>query len=221
MASLYQVTGILCHIVAQIVETELVVGTEGDICEICLTTCLAIGFMLVNAVYAEAVEHVYGAHPLGVTLGKVVVDGNDVHAVACQGIKEYRQSGRQGLTLTGEHLGYLALMQYGTAKELYVEMHHCPYGFVTACNPVVMIYCGITVYIDEVMLSCQVTVELCGLDTHLLALGEAACGALDYSKHLGTNLVQFFLKYFQDVLLQFIYLVKERSTILYLGLWDA
>ena len=221
MASLYQVTGILCHIVAQIVETELVVGTEGDICQICLTTCLAIGFMLVNAVYTETVEHVDGTHPLGVTLGKIVVDGNDVYAVACQGVEEDGKCGCKGLTLAGEHLGNLALMQYGAAKELYIEVYHCPYGFVTTGNPVVVIYCGIAVYIYEVVLGCQVAVELGCLYAHLLVLGEAACGALDNGKYFGTYLVQFLLQYFQYILLQLVYLVEEWGTVLYLGLWDA
>ena len=35
--------------------------------------------VLLQAAYGESHELVYGAHPLGVTFGEVVVDGDDVH----------------------------------------------------------------------------------------------------------------------------------------------
>ena len=76
------------HVVAQVVETELVVGTKGDVSLISTATRLAVGLVLVDAVDAESMEHVERSHPLGVTLGQIVVDGDDVDAVACQGVQE-------------------------------------------------------------------------------------------------------------------------------------
>ena len=80
--TLYEVFWILCHVVAQIVETELIVRSESNICKICFTTCLAVGLMLVNAIDTQTVEHIDGAHPFGVTLGKIVVDSYYMYAIA-------------------------------------------------------------------------------------------------------------------------------------------
>ena len=66
--------------------------------------------MLVDAIHRESVEHIERSHPLGVTLGEVVVDGYHMHTVACEGVEEHRQCGDESLTLTGCHLGNLTLM---------------------------------------------------------------------------------------------------------------
>ena len=64
MLTLYKVLRTDGHVVTQVVETKFVVGTEGDICEIGLTTGLAVRLVLVNAIYAQTVEHVERTHPL-------------------------------------------------------------------------------------------------------------------------------------------------------------
>ena len=43
--------------ITKIIETELVVGTEGDICQVCLATLVGIRTVLVDAIYRETVEH--------------------------------------------------------------------------------------------------------------------------------------------------------------------
>ena len=65
---------------------------------------------------------VHPAHPLGVVLGEVVVDGDDVHALAGERVEVGRQRGDQGLALTGLHLGDVAEVQRGAAHELDVEV---------------------------------------------------------------------------------------------------
>ena len=50
MSALYQLIGMAGHIVTQVVKTELVVGTECDIGTVCVTACLGVGLMLVDAV---------------------------------------------------------------------------------------------------------------------------------------------------------------------------
>ena len=72
--------------------------------------------MLVDTVYTQSVEHVERSHPLGVTLGQVIVHCDHVYTVACQGVKEHRQRGDERLTLTRSHLGNLSLMEHGAAK---------------------------------------------------------------------------------------------------------
>ena len=59
--------------------------------------------MLVYAVYGEAVEHVERAHPLRVTLGEVVVHGNNVYALSGKCVEEHGEGCNKGLTLTGSH----------------------------------------------------------------------------------------------------------------------
>ena len=65
-----------------------------------------------------------GAHPLGVAAGKVVVDRDDVDAVAGQAVQGGRERRREGLALAGLHLGDLALVQHYAAHELDVEVAH-------------------------------------------------------------------------------------------------
>ena len=72
--------------------------------------------MLVDAIDREAVELVERSHPLGVTLGKVIVHRHHMHAVAGQGVEEYGKSGNKGLAFTSGHLGNLALVQHGAAE---------------------------------------------------------------------------------------------------------
>jgi len=56
------------HIVTKVIETELIVCSEGDVACIRLLAGLAVGLMLVDAVHAQSVEHIERSHPLGVTL---------------------------------------------------------------------------------------------------------------------------------------------------------
>ena len=66
------------------------------------------------------------AHPLGVALGEVVVDGDDVHATPGEAVEVRGQGGHQRLALAGGHLGDLALVQDYAAQQLDVEGHHLP-----------------------------------------------------------------------------------------------
>ncbi len=65
-----------------------------------------------------------GSHPLGVALGQVVVDGDEVSALALEGVEVEGQGGDQGLPLPGLHLGYPALVQDESPKKLDVEVPH-------------------------------------------------------------------------------------------------
>ena len=165
-------------------------------------------------------EHIERAHPLGVTLGQVIVHCNHVYAVACQGVKEYRQGCHKGLTFTGSHLSNLTLMQYHTTEQLYIVMDHVPYGIVTAGYPVLLPQSLITVYDNKVMLGCQVTVKIsCGY-LNLLILCEAAGGILYYGKNIRKDLIQNHLIAVQDLLLKFIYLIEQRLSVFQFGLLD-
>ena len=78
--------------------------------------------MLVYAVYGKAVEHIEGAHPLRVTLGEVVVDGNHVYAFSGKRVEEYGKGCYKGFTLTCCHFRNhtpLVLVGLDTAVEYY------------------------------------------------------------------------------------------------------
>ena len=55
-----------------------------------------------------------------VALGEVVVDRDDVHAVAGDGVEVGRQHTGQGLALTGLHLGDIAEVQCRAAHDLHL-----------------------------------------------------------------------------------------------------
>ena len=108
------------HVVAEVVEAELVVGAVGDVG--------VVGLLLLGG--GESVDHqtrlqpheaVDLAHLLGVAGSQVVVDGDDVDTLTRQGVEVGGESGHQGLTLTRLHLGDTALMEDDTADELDVE----------------------------------------------------------------------------------------------------
>ena len=70
----------------------------------------------------EPEEAVDLAHPFGVALGEIVVDGDDMHAAAGERIEIDRQRRDQRLAFAGLHLGDPAFVQDHAADQLHVEM---------------------------------------------------------------------------------------------------
>ncbi len=62
------------------------------------------------------------AHLLRLGLGEIVVDGDDVDALAGQRIEIGRQGGHEGLALTGFHLGDVAQVQRRPTHDLDIEV---------------------------------------------------------------------------------------------------
>jgi hypothetical protein len=111
------------HVVAQVVEAELVVGAVGDVGGVGLALVLGLHLRQVDADReAEEVEDL--AHPLRVAAGEVVVDRHDVHALAGEGVHVGRQRCDQRLALAGLHLRDLAVVQHHAADQLHVEVAH-------------------------------------------------------------------------------------------------
>src|SRR5262249_28535339 len=69
------------------------------------------------------------AVPLGVTLGQVVVYGNEVSPPTLEGIQVQGQRCDQRLAFACRHFRDLALMEHGGAQDLYVE---CPLPYEAA-----------------------------------------------------------------------------------------
>ncbi|CCY50332.1 uncharacterized protein BN523_00125 [Bacteroides sp. CAG:189] len=89
--TLYEVFRADGHVVTQIVETEFVVCTESDVCQISLTACIRVRLVSVDTVDAQSVEHVKRSHPFRVTFCQIVVHGYNVHTVSGQCVQEHRQ----------------------------------------------------------------------------------------------------------------------------------
>ena len=120
MASLHHLGALVLHVVAKIVEAEFVVRRVGHVTGI---GCLA--FLVRQSVdddaRCEAEEAVELAHPFGVAPRQIVVDGNDMHALARQRVEIDRKRGDQCLALARLHLRNAALVQHHATDELHVE----------------------------------------------------------------------------------------------------
>ena len=85
-------------------------------------------FLVVQVVHddadRQAQELVDTAHPLGVALGQVIVDGDDVDAFSFERVQVAGQRCDQRFAFAGSHFGDSAAMQDGSADELDIEVPH-------------------------------------------------------------------------------------------------
>ncbi len=109
------------HVVAEIVEAELVVGAVGDVGRV-LLAALGIVEPVHDAADVEPEEAVDLPHPFAVAPGEIVVDGHDMHALAGERIEIDRQGRHQRLAFAGLHLRDHAAVEHDAAHELDVEM---------------------------------------------------------------------------------------------------
>ena len=121
MAALHHLRHVVFHVVAQIVEAELVVGAVGDVGGVGLAALVVVEAVDDDA-DGHAEELVDLAHPLGVAAGEIVVDGDDVHALAGERVEIDGERRDQRLAFAGAHLGDRALVQHQAADQLNVEM---------------------------------------------------------------------------------------------------
>ena len=223
MGTLHEVGRRDGHVVTQVVEAELIVRSEGDICLIRLTTGLGVRLVLVDTIYTETMEHIEWSHPFGVTLGEVVVDGHHVDSVAGEGIEEYGEGGHEGLTFTRCHLGNLSLMEYDTTEELHIIVDHLPGQVVASGSPVIVVDSLVAVDGDEVFfgVGSQFTVKVCGGHHGLFVLSEAPGGLLDNGEHLRHHLVEGLLIDVEYLFLYLVNLCEDVSTFIDGGVLDG
>ena len=111
------------HVVAQIVEAQLVVRGVHDVQAIDRLARGGIQARL-DRTDGEAEILVDRPHPVGVTTREVVVDRDQVAGPVRQRVERQRQSGHEGLALAGPHLRDLALMEHVAAHQLHVIVPH-------------------------------------------------------------------------------------------------
>ncbi len=123
MAALRHLVERVFHVVAQIVEAELVVRAIGDVA--------GIGRAPRHVVEpghdhpdAHAEELVDRAHPLGVAPRQIIVHRDDVDALALERVEIDGHGGDQRLALARLHLGDLAFVQHQRADDLDIEGPH-------------------------------------------------------------------------------------------------
>ena len=111
------------HVVAQVVEAELGVGAVDDF-GLVGVPALVEGHHVLDegGPHPEGVP--YGLRPLGVALGEVVVDGDEVDALAGERVQVERLDRDERLALACAHLGDVALVEDDSAHQLDVEEPH-------------------------------------------------------------------------------------------------
>ena len=123
MATLHALACLRNHVVTQVVEAELAVGTVGDVSRI--GRFLAIEpHAVLQAANAHAQTLVDPAHPLAVALGEVIVHGNDVDSPTCDGIEIRRERSNERLAFASLHLGDHAPVQGDATHDLLIEVTH-------------------------------------------------------------------------------------------------
>ena len=121
--ALHVVREVELHVVAQVVEAELVVRAVGDVAAVGDLPLLVVQVVLDDA-DRHPEEAVDAAHPLRVAAGQVVVHRDDVDALAGQGVQIGGQGRDQRLAFARLHLGDPAAMEDDAADELDVEVPH-------------------------------------------------------------------------------------------------
>src|SRR6266511_1587011 len=107
-------------VVAQVVEAELGIRPVRDVGRVGLFPLRERHHVLdVGDRHAEAL--VDAAVPLGVALGEVVVDGDEVDALALERVQVEREAGDERLAFARLHLGDVALVEDDSAHQLDVE----------------------------------------------------------------------------------------------------
>ena len=124
------------HVVAQVVEAKLVVGSVGDVSFVLLTAfCRLLSDQYTAGSQAE--EVVDSSHDVRLVFCQVVVDRNDVDALAGECTQVCGHRGDEGLAFTGLHFGNVALVQCDTTHDLDVEGAHtqdAPRCFADCCE---------------------------------------------------------------------------------------
>ena len=111
------------HVVAQVVEAEFVVGAVGDVG--------GIGFLAFGGIHLrldrphrQAQADVERPHPFHVAAGEVIVDCDDMHPFALEGIEIGRQRGDECFALAGNHFSDGSRMEHHPADQLHVIVPH-------------------------------------------------------------------------------------------------
>ena len=119
MATLHLVVCSPRHVVAQVVETEFVVGAVCNVGGVLLTTYVG-GLLREDAPRFHSQETEDATHQFRLVAGQIVVHGHYVNTAPGQGVEICWRGCNQCLTFTGLHFSNVAQVQSGTTHELHV-----------------------------------------------------------------------------------------------------
>ena len=83
---------------------------------------------MLNDARGQAQRMVELSHPLGVTFGKIVIDGDQMDPFSFERIQIDGKRRHQGLSFAGFHFGDAATMENHAADQLHVEMPHVEFA---------------------------------------------------------------------------------------------
>ena len=121
MAALHHFGEFVFHIVAQIIEAVFIVGAVGDVAGIGGAPVIILNAMHDDA-KGEPEKAIDLAHPFGIAPGEIIIDRNNMHALARQRIEIAGEGGHQSFAFARAHFGNRAFMQHHAANELHIEM---------------------------------------------------------------------------------------------------
>ena len=112
------------HVVAQVVEAELVVLAVGDVASVRDLLLVRRSASCTTVPDREAEERVDACPSTRRRGGEVVVDRDDVDALALERVQVAGERRDEGLALAGAHLGDAPVVQDHAADELHVVVAH-------------------------------------------------------------------------------------------------
>ncbi len=111
------------HVVAQIIEAELAIGAIGDVALIGLATIARVHVGL-DVAGRDANRLIDGKHPFAVAAGKIIVDGDDVHAIAGESVQVRGKRGDERLAFAGHHFRDIIAVQRDATDDLHIVVAH-------------------------------------------------------------------------------------------------
>ena len=111
------------HVVAQVIEAEFVIRAIRDVGGIRFLLRIMRHLRQVHA-SRQAEPAVQAPHPFGIALREIIVDRDDMHALAGERIEVRGQRGHERLAFAGAHFSDFAVMQNHAADELDIEVTH-------------------------------------------------------------------------------------------------
>ncbi len=122
------------HVVAEVVETEFVVGSVGDVAGV---GGLFVGWALAVRDDSDSEAHKFkkSAHPFGITSSEVIIDRYYEYSFASKGIEVSRHRTYKCFTFPSFHFGDVSLVHYDPTEELDVKRNHVPDFGLTSYLP--------------------------------------------------------------------------------------
>ena len=125
--ALYHARKLGFEVVAQVIEPELVVRAVNDVA--CVSGALVLVFHAGNDdADRQPHEFMHLAHPFRVAAGKIIVYGDDVHALARKRFEIARQGCDKRFSFTRLHFGDAPLKEADAADDLHMEVPHAEHA---------------------------------------------------------------------------------------------